>query len=384
MSIAERATQPRAMRTAWVGQTRVHFGAGAVEQLPQALDLEQFGARVAIVASPSQDALGRVARLRGALGRRAAGTFAQAIVHTPQELYSTALTELRGASGLVALGGGAAIGLGKALAVGLGLPLAAIPTTYSGSEMTPIYGIAEGGEKRISRSELAQARLVLYDPLLPATLPPYELCTSLVNCLAHCLENAWLADASPLGLILSEDACRSIGAQRERVAKDELDETAATALMAAAWFGGVALAVSGVGLHHALCHAIGGLTNAAHGAIHTVVLPLVARLNDGAGDGAQQRLAAALAGGGLAGGGPAGGGPAGEDLAGDELAGGSLVDCLELIYQRWQLPRRLSEIGVQELDVDATLSHVLGADSAARNVRQLDADELRAALATIM
>jgi alcohol dehydrogenase class IV len=334
---------PHSSGAGWVGPTQVAFDR-PLDDLPQLLPEATFGRRVAVIASPSQVALGRVAALEGRLGDHAARGFHRALVHTPVAQLAAATAAVEGATGLVALGGGAAIGTTKALAVALGIPYAAIPTTYSGSEMTPIFGIAEGGEKRIARDERARATVVLYDPSLPASLPPATLRMSLVNCLAHALDAFWLRDSTPLGDAIAVGARIRIECRAAEVGEERIDAAAARDLAAAAWLGGVALATSGVGFEHALAHAIGGVSGAPHAAIHTVVLPIAARLVDGPSE---------------------------------------RTDRLERLYADWRLPRSLAAIGIEEIDLDRVVALTLAAPGTSRCPRAIEAAGLRRALADL-
>ncbi|MGV3497419.1 MAG: iron-containing alcohol dehydrogenase, partial [Hydrogenophaga sp.] len=130
--------------------SRVVFGAGALAHLPQAIPA--MGAQRALVlCTPEQRASAeRVAQL---LGDRAAGIFDRAVMHVPIETAREAREVARqlGADCAVAIGGGSTTGLGKAIALDSGLPILAIPTTYAGSEMTPIYGLTEAGLKKTGK-----------------------------------------------------------------------------------------------------------------------------------------------------------------------------------------------------------------------------------------
>src|SRR5277367_6233603 len=138
------------------GTTRVVFGAGASERvLPEieALGLE----RVLVACSPGRrDA---AAGLLGRLGGRGAGVMALAREHVPAEVVTEARRDVHHtrADAVLALGGGSAIGLAKALALTTPIRVLCVPTTYSGSEMTPVYGITEGREKKTGRDERARA-----------------------------------------------------------------------------------------------------------------------------------------------------------------------------------------------------------------------------------
>ena len=152
------------------GPVQIRFGAGASEDILR--DLEAVGAeRVLLVCSPGRQADGAAFAAR--LGARSAGVLAIAREHVPAEVVSAGDREVArtGADAVLALGGGSAIGLAKALALRAPLRIIAVPTTYSGSKMTPIYGITEAGEKRTGRDERARPALVVYDPRLTLGLP---------------------------------------------------------------------------------------------------------------------------------------------------------------------------------------------------------------------
>ncbi len=131
---------------------RVVFGPGSLEGL--AAELDALGLRRALVlcTAPQRAQAERVAALLGA--DHVAGIFDQAAMHVPIEVARQARQAARehGADCAVAVGGGSTIGLGKAIALEAGLPVIAVPTTYAGSEMTPIYGITEAGLKRPART----------------------------------------------------------------------------------------------------------------------------------------------------------------------------------------------------------------------------------------
>ena len=128
--------------------------------------------RVLVLCAPEQEDTGRT--VAEALGDRAAGVLPEARMHVPVEVADGGPRpwpgEL-GADGCVAVGGGSAIGLGKAIALEHGLPVIAVPTTYAGSEMTPVWGLTEDGQKRTGRDPRVLPRSVVYDPELTLTLP---------------------------------------------------------------------------------------------------------------------------------------------------------------------------------------------------------------------
>ena len=149
---------------------RVVFGAGAVKSLPG--EIEHLGLeRALVLCSPEQESTGQM--VAAALGARSAGVLAEARMHVPMEVADQARDRARelGADALVAVGGGSAIGLGKAIALAHDLPVIAVPTTYAGSEMTPIWGLTEGGQKRTGRDPRVLPTSVIYDAGSPSPFP---------------------------------------------------------------------------------------------------------------------------------------------------------------------------------------------------------------------
>src|SRR3954468_17342308 len=177
--------------------TRVVFGAGTVNELGH--ELEALGAsRALILCSRSQRPVADAASAR--LGASSVGVFARAAPHVPIELAREARSVAveRGADALIAVGGGSAIGLAKAIALESAIPIIAIPTTYSGSEMSPIFGLTEAGHKRTGRDPRVQPRTVIYDPDLSRDLPLDVAIPSAFNAIAHAVEGLYAPDVDPL------------------------------------------------------------------------------------------------------------------------------------------------------------------------------------------
>jgi maleylacetate reductase len=250
-------------------------------------------------------------------------------MHVPIEVADRArdvAAEL-GADGCVAVGGGSAIGLGKAIALKHGLPVVAIPTTYAGSEMTPVWGLTEAGQKRTGRDNRVLPRSVLYDPELTVSLPAALSAASGMNALAHAVEALYAPDASPVVSLMAEEAVRSLAAALPRVVADGNDLDARSDALYGAWLCGSVLGATTMSLHHKLCHTLGGTLNLPHAQTHTVVLPHALAFNAPAVPDALAALSRAL-----------GGAP---DPARElwELAG------------RLGAPRSLSELGMEEADI---------------------------------
>jgi alcohol dehydrogenase class IV len=272
---------------------RVVFGAGALRHLEREIDL--LGARKALVLSTPEQAAD-AERVAAQLGARAAGVFARAVMHVPIETAreARALAQRLGADCAVAIGGGSTTGLGKAIALDSGLPILAIPTTYAGSEMTPIYGLTEGGEKRTGKDVRVLPRTVIYDPELTLTLPRGLSITSGINAIAHAAEGLYAKDGNPIMDAMAEEGIRAMAAALPKLNANPADLDARSNALYGAWLCGAVLGSVGMALHHKLCHALGGTFNLPHAELHTVILPHAIAYNAPAIPEALARLSRAL------------------------------------------------------------------------------------------
>jgi maleylacetate reductase len=252
--------------------SRVIFGVGTLSRLPD--ELTRLGAQRALVLCTPQQAA-QAQQVAALLGERAAGVYTKAIMHVPIESARAARAEaLRvGADCAVAFGGGSTTGLGKAIALESGLPVIAVPTTYAGSEMTPIWGLTEGGVKKTGRDARVLPRTVIYDPELSATLPLALTVTSAFNAIAHAAEGLYAHDGSPIVALMAEEGIRASAAALALLQADARDMRARSDALYGAWLSGSVLGAVSMGLHHKLCHTLGGSFNLPHAEVHTVVLP---------------------------------------------------------------------------------------------------------------
>ena len=196
-------------------------------------------------------------------------------MHVPIEVARAARAEAArlGADCAVAIGGGSTTGLGKAIALESSLPILAIPTTYAGSEMTPIWGITEGGMKKTGRDARVLPRTVIYDPMLTVGLPVALSATSGMNAIAHAVEGLYAQDANPIMSLMAEEGIRALARGLPRVKANPQDLDARSECLYGAWLCGAVLGAVGMALHHKLCHTLGGTWNLPHAETHTVVLP---------------------------------------------------------------------------------------------------------------
>jgi maleylacetate reductase len=257
---------------------RVRFGIGSLNLLSQEMD--HLGMKnVLVLTGPQQRELAEgVARI---LGERTVGVFAEARMHVPVELARRAAEEAgrRAADGCVAIGGGSAVGLGKAIALECGIPFIAVPTTYAGSEMTPIWGTTEGGTKRTGKDQRVLPASVIYDPSLTHTLPVGLSVTSAVNAIAHAVEALYAPDRSPVISLMAEEGIRALVSAIPRIVADGADSQPRATALYGAWLCGACLGATTMSLHHKICHVLGGSLDLPHASTHTVMLPHVLAYN---------------------------------------------------------------------------------------------------------
>jgi alcohol dehydrogenase class IV len=251
---------------------RVVFGAGEFSRAEE--ELERLGAkRVLLIADRSGSSW--AARLADTLGARLVSRIDDVLPHVPIESAEAARALARdsGADAIVTLGGGSATGLGKAVALVLPLPVLAIPTTYAGSEMTPIWGLTSEARKETGRAIRVQPRTVIYDPLLTLSLPPDIAGPSGMNALAHCVEAVYAEGANPITTLMALEGIRVLATSLPGVVARPDDLDARTDALAGAYLAAAAFAAAGSGIHHKICHVLGGAYDLPHAEMHTVVLP---------------------------------------------------------------------------------------------------------------
>ncbi|TMQ10610.1 MAG: maleylacetate reductase [Deltaproteobacteria bacterium] len=272
---------------------RVVFGSGTFASVRA--EAERLAIQRALVlTTPAQTAHGRAAT--DLLGDRAVGVFSGAMMHTPVAVTQAALDLARelAADGIVAIGGGSTIGLAKAIAVRTGLPQIAIPTTYAGSEMTPILGETEGRLKTTRSSPDILPEMVIYDADLTLGLPAQLSGTSGINAIAHAAEALYSRDANPVTSLLAEQSIAALARALPAIADRPADRSARRDALYGAWLSGMCLGTVGMALHHKLCHVLGGTFGLPHSETHTVILPHAIAYNAAAAPEAVARIAAAL------------------------------------------------------------------------------------------
>lgn len=333
---------------------RIVFGPGVLAQLPAEVD--RLGARRALVLStPEQRASAE--RVAALLGDRAAGVFAKARMHVPIETARAAREEAKrlGADCAVAVGGGSTTGLGKAIALESSLPIVAIPTTYAGSEVTPIYGLTEGGVKKTGREPRVLPKTVLYDPELTLSLPLALTVTSAMNAIAHAAEGLYAHDGNPVTALMAEEGIRACAAALPPLTRDPRDLAARSDALYGAWLCGTVLGSVAMGLHHKLCHTLGGSFELPHAEVHAVVLPHALAYNAAQAPAAMARIGRALG-----------------------VATGEVPAALQSLAARHGTRTALREIGMPEAGLDRAAD--LAVTAAYPNPRPPERDALRALL----
>jgi maleylacetate reductase len=275
------------------GRTRIIFGRGTADQIGE--ELARLGVDHALVLStPGRSALAD--RIRDELGKAAAGRFAEAVQHTPLEITERALArmaELK-ADSVVAVGGGSTTGLGKALAVRTGVPHLVLPTTYAGSEVTPVLGEIIDGEKVTRSAPDILPDAVIYDVELTRTLPWPITLSSAVNAMAHAVEALYSKDRTAESDRMAAEAIKVLVGGLKELRTEFASLDARENLLYGAWLAGTCLGTVGMGLHHKLCHTLGGSFGLPHAPTHTVLLPYAMEYNATAAPDAMAIAAAAL------------------------------------------------------------------------------------------
>jgi maleylacetate reductase len=328
---------------------RVGFGVGSVEHLGEEVDRLGAGRVLAIAGKRAIDSL--VERL----GDRWAASFTDVQQHVPVEAAArgVAAASEAGADCLVAMGGGSATGMAKAVALELQVPIVAVPTTYAGSEVTPIYGLTGPEGKRTGRDPRVLPRTVVYDPALTTGLPAAVTGPSGMNALAHCVEALYAPGANPVTSLLAEEGARALHRGLPLAVADPSDLAARSDALLGAWLAGTALASAGIGIHHQLCHLLGGAYRLPHAELHAVVLPHAVHFVTPAARPQLARLAGSL--------------------GVDDVAGG-IWD----LGRRLGTPASLAELGLAEAELDRAAEQAVA--RVVQTPRRAGVSELRALL----
>ena len=342
---------------------RVVFGRG-VARTRLAAEMEHVGAaRVMVVSAPGEAALAR--ELTAPIRERVALHFDRARQHVPEDVADHACAAARehGVDVLLSIGGGSTTGTAKIVALREGLPVIAVPTTYAGSEITPIWGLTTAAGKQTGHSLAVLPRVVLYDPDLVDSLPAPLAVSSALNAMAHCAESLWRASAPVIGR-MALDGARALAAGLRSASTDP--KHSSELLLYGAYLAGASFAVAGSGLHHKICHILGGSFDLPHAQTHAVVLPYVVTFNTPAMPEQMARLGEALTDA------DSGGAPQG--------AAADATTALRALYATSHVPPSLAELGLSRDElaraIDLVATKLLPID----NPRPVGKDDVAALL----
>jgi maleylacetate reductase len=283
------------------------------------------------------------------------------VMHVPVEVAARARRAAvdHSVGALVSIGGGSTTGLAKAVARATGLPIIAVPTTYAGSEATPVWGLTEGAKKMTGVDQRVLPKAIIYDAALTMSLPVEMSVASGLNALAHCVDSMWAPNADPINAAFAAEGIRSLAAGLPRVVADPMDLDGREQALYAAYLSAAAFASAGSGLHHKICHVLGGKYNLPHAQTHATVLPYVLAFNGPAAPDAERRIATAF--------------------QGTAPGADSALDGLVALKEELNAPRALADYGFTE-DSIAEAAEAILPSVPPSNPRQVTAEDLRTLL----
>ena len=173
------------------------------------------------------------------------------------------------------------MGVGKGVVFGEGKSLIAIPTTYAGSEMTPVFGTTDRAERRktVRRDDAVLPKLVIYDPELTLDLSPLLTASTAMNAMAHCVEACYAPKVNPLAPPVALEGIRRIVRSLPLCITNGRNLDAREDLLTGAYLAGFSIGNATMALHHGVCHVLGGRTGVAHGVLNAIMLPHVMQFN---------------------------------------------------------------------------------------------------------
>lgn len=264
--------------TAQLLPCRVRFGNNIRRQAGE--EVARLGcSRVLILSTPQQADL--ALEIAQEIGDSTVGIFTRAAMHTPVHITEEAVAHAREvrADCVLAVGGGSTTGLGKAIAYRTDLPQIVIPTTYAGSEATPILGQTENGVKTTISDPKILPEVILYDAELVKSLPVGMTVSSAFNAMAHAAEGLYAENRNPISSLLAIEGLKAFANSLKTVTETPVDLTARGETLYGAWLCGTVLGQVGMALHHKLCHTLGGSFDLPHAETHTVILPHAVAFN---------------------------------------------------------------------------------------------------------
>lgn len=328
---------------------RVCFASGEAAATVRA-EVQRLGAaRVMVIAAAAEAELAQ----QVTAGLPVVLRWSEVVMHVPVEVAERArAAAARGhVDCVVSVGGGSTTGLAKAIALTTDLPLVAVPTTYAGSEATSVWGLTEQARKTTGVDARVLPRSIVYDATLTVSLPVPMSVASGLNALAHCVDAMWGPRVDPIDRALAAEGIRALATGLPAVVTDPAGLWGRERTLYGTYLSAVAFSSAGSGLHHKICHVLGGMYDLPHAQTHSVVLPYVLAFNASAAPEAEQRIAAAF---------------------GAESA----IEGLQRLRHDVDAPKALRDYGLEEADADNAVQAVLDVvpDS---NPRPVTAHDLR-------
>lgn len=322
---------------------RVVFGADSAAENLRA-EVTRLGAHaVMVIAASSEQTLAHAV----ATQIDAALWFDDVVQHVPVDNAEAAraAAAAHGIDLLVCIGGGSTTGLAKAIALTSGIPIVAVPTTYAGSEATNVWGMTEGRTKTTGVDDRVLPTTVIYDPALTVSLPVALSVASGLNSLAHCVDSLWAPRTDPINQALALEGTRALAQALPTIVRQPTDLEAREQALYGCYLAAVAFASAGSGLHHKICHILGGTFDLPHAQTHATVLPYVLAFNAPAVPELASRLATALGHSATSGGDPS----------------AAAVTALDQLRSNLDAPRRLTDYGLTQADIPEVVARVLKA-----------------------
>jgi alcohol dehydrogenase class IV len=310
---------------------RVRFAAGGAADALREEITRLNASRVMVITSAAEAGLAE--RITAGLPLALVHTEVAMHVPVPVAERARAAAAEHGVDAIVSVGGGSTTGLAKAIALTSGLPIIAVPTTYAGSEATDVWGLTDGARKTTGVDPRVLPRTVIYDATLTLSLPVDLSVASGLNALAHCVDSLWAPRADPIDAALAAEGIRTLAAGLPRIVDDPTGLPGREEALVGAYLSAVAFASAGSGLHHKICHVLGGM-GLPHAPTHAVVLPYVLALNAPAAPAAADRIARAF----------------GSDTA---------LDGLQALRRRLDAPRALRDYGLDEARIPPAVEMIM-------------------------
>lgn len=271
---------------------RLLFGSGKAAQ-NVAEEVSRLGAKkVMLIAAPFEAEIAKAVTA----GISVKLTYDNVVMHVPIEKAEDArrVATENDIDLLICVGGGSTTGLAKAVAMTTGIPIVAVATTYAGSEATNVWGLTEAARKTTGVDNKVLPVTVVYDAELTYSLPVEMSVASGMNALAHCVDSMWAPRADPINQALAAEGIRALSSGLPLITKNQTDEKGREEALYGAYLSAVSFASAGSGMHHKICHVLGGTYNLPHAQTHATVLPYVLAFNAPYAPDANARIAAAF------------------------------------------------------------------------------------------